>query len=266
MHQIFKLSIIAVGLILSSCTSYLLPDTQDVVFLTDSDSSKVRSVEKEFGTGKKISTTIDRTGFQQIVIQTPGFKDEHYLLAPEKRDPLFYPVAILDLPILFVYGESLINLPNGFLYPNEIKLSNRLVYPKRNIDQRYVNIEDVKIAIADYDQDIQTYFVPNAPNIEGKLLEEKKLRISENLEAKRLEEQRLAELSKKKRNRMVSGASLSGPNDRKSLFAENTVFTDDLFNVLYQSGFIDTVNRIFQDNNNTIFLEAKMTEIDEFIV
>lgn len=266
MHQIFKLSIIAVGLILSSCTSYLLPDTQDVVFLTDSDSSKVRSVEKEFGTGKKISTTIDRTGFQQIVIQTPGFKDEHYLLAPEKRDPLFYPVAILDLPILFVYGESLINLPNGFLYPNEIKLSNRLVYPKRNIDQRYVNIEDVKIAIADYDQDIQTYFVPNAPNIEGKLLEEKKLRISENLEAKRLEEQRLAELSKKKRNRMVSGASLSGPNDRKSLFAENTVFTEDLFNVLYQSGFIDTVNRIFQDNNNTIFLEAKMTEIDEFIV
>ena len=266
MHQLFKLSIIAIGLFLSSCTSYLLPDRQDVVFLTDSDSSKVISVEKELGKGKKISANIERAGFQQIVVQTPGFKDEHYLLAPEKRDPLFYPVSILDLPILILYSESLINLTSGFLYPDEIALGNRLAYEKRDVTQRYVNIEDVKIAIADYDRDIQTYYVPNDPDIESKLLEEKKLRVSQNLEAKRLEEERLENLSKKKRNRIVSSNSLNTANDRKSLFAENTVFTEDLFGVLYQSGFIDTVNRIFQDNNNTIYLEAKMTQIDEYVV
>lgn len=89
MQQTIKVSFIASALLLSSCTAFFLPDTQQVVFLTESDSSRVNANEKELGKGKKISTDIDRSGFQEIVIQTPGFKDEHHLLIPEKETLYF---------------------------------------------------------------------------------------------------------------------------------------------------------------------------------
>jgi|LauGreDrversion4_2_1035121.scaffolds.fasta_scaffold73219_3 S1-C subfamily serine protease len=266
MHISFKFACIIGLLSLSSCTSFLLPDTQSVVFITDSDSSQVLADNKELGKGKNISTNIERAGLQEIVIHTPGFKDEHHLLIPERRDPWFYPVAILDLPLVLVNWEQIVRHPNSLLYANEIHLVHQVFFEKRKAEQRYVNIHDVKVDIKNFEEDIQFYVVPHEKDIEPKLIEQKQLRISENLEAKRLEEERLAQLSNKKRKRLTIAPSLEKADERKSLFAENTVFTEDLFEVLLQSGFIDTVNRVFQDNNNTIFLEAKIKEIDEFLI
>jgi S1-C subfamily serine protease len=266
MQQIIKVSFIAAALLLSSCTAFFLPDTQQVVFHTDSDSSHVNANAKELGKGKKISSDIDRSGFQEIVIQTPGFKDEHHLLIPVKRDPLFYPIAILDLPLVALGWDNVLREPQSFLYANEVHLKHQVAYEKRNPAQRYINIQDVKIDIQNFDEDIQFYLVPHALDIEPTLLQQKELRISENLEAKRLEEERLAQLTKKKRGRKLFSASLEKVEERKTLFAENTIFTEDLFKVLYQSGFVDTVNTVFKDYNNTIFLQAKIKEIDEFVM
>jgi S1-C subfamily serine protease len=266
MHISFKFACILGLLCLSSCTSFLLPDTQAVVFITDSDSSQVLAENKELGKGKNISTNIARAGLQEIVIHTPGFKDEHHLLIPERRDPWFYPVAILDLPLVLVNWEQIVRHPNSLLYANEVHLVHQIFFEKRKAEQRYVNIQDVKVDIKNFEEDIQFYVVPHEKDIEPKLLEQKQLRITEKLEAKRLEEERLAQLSNKKRKRLTIASSLEKADERKSLFAENTVFTEDLFEVLLQSGFIDTVNRVFQDNNNTIFLEAKIKEIDEFLI
>jgi hypothetical protein len=183
MQQIIKVSFIAAALLLSSCTAFFLPDTQQVVFHTDSDSSHVNANEKELGQGKKISSDIDRSGFQEIVIQTPGFKDEHHLLIPVKRDPLFYPIAILDLPLVALGWDNVLREPQSFLYANEVQLKHQVAYEKRNPAQRYINIQDVKIDIQNFDEDIQFYLVPHALNIEPTLLQQKELRISENLEA-----------------------------------------------------------------------------------
>lgn len=266
MQHMIKVSFIAAGLFLSSCTSFLLPDTQQVVFVTASDSSQVLALDKKLGTGKKINTYIERAGFQEIVVHTPGFKDEHHLLIPEKRDPWFYPIAILDLPLVALGWDQIIRHPQSMLYADEVYLGHQVFFEKRQAEQRYVNIQDVKVDIKDFEQDIQFYVVPHQKEIEANLRQQKQLRINENLEAKRLEEERLAQLAKKKRKKNILSASLEKDDDRKSLFAENTVFTEDLFEVLLQSGFIDTMNRVFQDNNNTIFMEAKIKEIDEFLI
>ena len=221
MHISFKFACIIGLLSLSSCTSFLLPDTQSVVFITDSDSSQVLADNKELGKGKNISTNIERAGLQEIVIQTPGFKDEHHLLIPERRDPWFYPVAILDLPLVLVNWEQIVRHPNSLLYANEIHLVHQVFFEKRKAEQRYVNIHDVKIDIKNFEEDIQFYVVPHEKDIEPKLIEQKQLRISENLEAKRLEEERLAQLSNKKRKRLTIAPSLEKADERKSLFAEN---------------------------------------------
>jgi S1-C subfamily serine protease len=159
-----------------------------------------------------------------------------------------------------------LNSNNTLLYPNEILVSNKVFFDKRTENQRYVNIEAVTVDIKDFKEDIQIYYVANTPDVEQKLLEERDLRVKDREEAKRKEEERLANMSKKKRQITTTASTLGQDKERNRLFAENTIFTDDLSKILYESGYIDTVNRIFQDNNNTIYLQAKIRKIDEYVI
>ncbi|MEN9743171.1 MAG: hypothetical protein RLZZ65_976 [Bacteroidota bacterium] len=267
MHFTYKFACVSALFALSSCTAIFIPKDQDVTFYTNSDSTKISNKTVEFGTGKTIEANVTRSGFQEIVVQTPGYKDEHVLLIPERRDPIFYFLGVLDLPLIVSgYGSMLLNANNTLLYPKEISVSNQIFFDKRDASQRYVNIEAVTVDIKNYEEDIQVYHVNNAPEIETKLLEEKELRYKNAMEAKQREEERLANMSKKKRKTTAKASTLGLEKERKRLFAENTVFTDDLSKILYESGYIDTVNRIFQDNNNTIYLKAKIEKIDEYVI
>lgn len=267
MHLFFKLVGFAVLFALSSCTAVLIPKKQNVTFYTNSDSTIISNKTVDFGKGKVIEANLERSGFQEVVVQTPGYKDEHVLLIPDRRDPLFYIFGILDLPLICSgYGSYLLNGNNTLLYPNEIILANKVFFDKRTSEQRYVNIEAVTVDIKNYKEDIQVYYVPNAPDIDQKLLEERDLRAKDREEAKLKEAERLAKMSKKKRTNTTTASTLDQDKEKNRLFAENTIFTDDLSKILYESGYIDTVNRIFQDNNNTIYLRAKIRKIDEFVV
>jgi S1-C subfamily serine protease len=180
---------------------------------------------------------------------------------------LFYFLGVFDLPLICSgYGSYLLNGNNTLLYPNEINVSNKVYFDKRTTEQRFVNIDAVKVDIKDYKEDIQIYYVQNTPDIERKLLEEKEYRIIDRQEAKQKEAERLAKMSKKRRAVTTTASTLDQDKERNRLFAENTIFTDDLFKILYESGYIDTVNRIFQDNNNTIYLQAKIRKIDEYVI
>jgi hypothetical protein len=267
MQTCLRIAGLAILLALSSCTAIFIPKKQQVTFYTESDSTLISNTTVDFGKGKIIETELNRSGFQQIVLRTPGYKDERVVLFPDRRDPLFYFVSVLDLPLFCTgYGNLVLNGNNTLLYPNEILVSNQVFFDKRTENQRYVNIEAVTVDIKDFKEDIQIYYVPNAQDIDQKLLEERDLRIKNREEAKRKEEERLANMSKKKRQVTTTASTLGQDEERNRLFAENTIFTDDLSKILYESGYIDTVNRIFQDNNNTIYLQAKIRKIDEYVI
>ena len=262
-----KIAGFAVLFALSSCTAIFIPKKQNVTFYTDSDSTLISNTTVDFGKGKIIEANLQRSGFQEVVVRTPGYKDEHVLLIPDRRDPLFYFLGVLDLPLICSgYGSFLLNGNNTLLYPKEILLNNKVFFDKRTPEQRFVNIDAVKVDIKDYTEDIQIYYVPNTPDIEQKLLEERDLRVKDRADAKLKEEERLAKMSKKKRAISTTASTLGQDKERNRLFAENTIFTDDLHKILYESGYIDTVNRIFQDNNNTIYLQAKIRKIDEYVI
>lgn len=267
MQTCLRIAGLAILLALSSCTAIFIPKKQQVTFYTESDSTLISNTTVDFGKGKIIETELNRSGFQQIVLRTPGYKDERVVLFPDRRDPLFYFVSVLDLPLFCTgYGNLVLNGNNTLLYPNEILVSNQVFFDKRTENQRYVNIEAVTVDIKDFKEDIQIYYVPNAQDIDQKLLEERDLRIKNREEAKRKEEERLANMYKKKRQVTTTASTLGQDEERNRLFAENTIFTDDLSKILYESGYIDTVNRIFQDNNNTIYLQAKIRKIDEYVI
>ncbi|MEY4288842.1 MAG: hypothetical protein RLZZ30_930, partial [Bacteroidota bacterium] len=264
-HSIRLLSI-ALLLLASSCTSFLLPKKQNVSFTTESDSSVVIVDGEEIGKGKSFDYKITKNGLQQVVVSTPGCKDEHVMLRPYRRSPLFYPIAVLDTPLMALgYGSVLMNLESSLEYAKVINLSNQITYSKRTPAERYIKVNAIKVDIKDQSKDIKVYYVNDQEDIDQKLYEEIELRKKNEEEAKIKEQERLDKLKKKKKNQVAS-SSLNQKKDGKSIFTDDTRFSEDLFNILLETGYVDTINRIFQDDNNTMIVQAKIQKVDEFII
>lgn len=267
MTHLLRITSIALLLLTSSCTALFIPKKQNVSFTTDNDSSVVIVDGKEIGKGKSFDYKINKTGLQQVVISTPGYKDEHVMIRPYRRSPAFYPLAVLDLPLMaFGYGSVLMNLETSLDYPKEINLNNQIFYAKRENTQRYIKVNAIKVDIKDQTEDIKVYYVNDDEDIDKKLYEEIELRKKNDEEAKIKEQERLDKLKKKKKNQVSSSSSLNQKKDGKSIFTEDTRFSEDLFNILLETGYVDTINRIFQDDNNTMVVQAKIQKIDEFII
>jgi len=267
MTHFIRFSSIFLLLLLSSCTAIFIPGKQKINFTTDNDSTVVSSDNEEIGKGKSFEYKIYKRGLQQIVLKTPGYKDEHVMLRPYRRSPAFYPLAVLDLPLLVMgYGQILINLDKSLDYPKNIDFKNQVFYEERTEAQRYIKVNSIKVDIKDQTKDIKVYYVNDQEDIDAKLYEEIELRKKNDEEARLKEQERLDKMKKKKKNQVSSSTSLNQKKDGKSIFTDDTRFSEDLFNILLESGYVDTVNRIFQDDNNTMIVQAKIQKIDEFII
>jgi S1-C subfamily serine protease len=267
MTQLIRFSSIALILMTTSCTAIFIPKKQNVQFNTDNDSTVVAIDGEDIGKGKSFEYKIQKRGLQQVVVTTPGYKDEHVMLRPFRRSPAFYPLAILDLPLMVMgYGQILIHLETSLDYPKEINVSNQIFYDKRDSLQRYIKVNAIKVDIKDQTKDIKVYYVDDQEDIDAKLYEEIELRKKNDAEALRKEQERLDKLKKKKKNQLSPSSTLNQKKDGKSIFTDDTRFSEDLFNILLETGYVDTVNRIFQDDNNTMVVQAKIQKIDEFII
>jgi S1-C subfamily serine protease len=267
MTQLIRFSSIALILMTTSCTAIFIPKKQNVQFNTDNDSTVVAIDGEDIGKGKSFEYKIQKRGLQQVVVTTPGYKDEHVMLRPFRRSPAFYPLAILDLPLMVMgYGQILIHLETSLDYPKEINVSNQIFYDKRDSLQRYIKVNAIKVDIKDQTKDIKVYYVDDQEDIDAKLYEEIELRKKNDAEALRKEQERLDKLKKKKKNQLSPSSTLNQKKDGKSIFTDDTRFSEDLFNILLETGYVDTVNRIVQDDNNTMVVQAKIQKIDEFII
>ncbi len=237
-----------------------MPSKQNVSIKTENENSEVyEHNDLLLGKGKKIDAKITKSGDKQLTIKTPGFKDHHVIIKPEKRSPLFYPLMTLDFPFLFFgYGFTVSDKPKNFNYNKEIILKNEIKYAKRTETEKYISISALKLNIKDVTKDIQTFYLIDNENVENEILHAK--------ENRKLEEEKLKKKSKKKKKKNEE-IEINYLNDSNySVKVNETNLTEGLFDMLKNSGYVDTVNRIFQDINNTLFVQGEINQIDEFII
>ena len=145
----------------------------------------------------------------------------------------------LALKTISLYGAWFILFasPKSKVYSKEINVTNKIKYSKREDSEKYINLTAVSLDIKDKNKDIQTYFVDYNEDIEMAMKEsvEKQIRQAEKVEARK---------SKKKKE------DVNYLNKDNTIKSDNTVLSDQIFKTLKKTGFIDTVNKVFQDNNN----------------
>lgn len=236
----------------TSCTLILMPSKQNVNVKTDSNDSKVFIDNKEqIGEGKSFSTKITKTGSKQLTLKTPGFKDQHFVIKPEKRSPLFYPLMTLDFPFLFFgYGYFVTDKPKNFEYAKTIEIKNEIRYENRKEKEKFISISAIKLNISDIEKDFNVFYLTEKDDIDSEIL---KLKNKKTIETKKD--------ANKKNNKKEIKYLKPKQNGVKT---EDTNLTEGINETLKKTGFIDTINTIFLDNNNSVVIQGEIYEIDEF--
>jgi len=244
-------------LFLTGCASILIPSNQKITINTNHKDSKVFVSNEQVGEGKSFITKVKKDGVKQVVVQTPGYKDAYYVLLPERRTYAYAPLTILSF-CFFIYPGfgDLMNAssPAMFVYPdiNKLPSTNELI--QKNSDQKYIRLNAIKLNVENKDKDLNDYYGIYYSN--NNLVKDMEKAEKNKVDEDKKNEAR--ELKKKKKGKILLN------DEGKKISYDDTKFSEMIYKTLKKTGYIDTVNKIFSDNNNTLHLEAEIKKLSIF--
>lgn len=252
MKKLVQLFCLVCFLVFTGCASILLPAKQKINIKTGNSESTVYIEDEEVGVGSNITTKVKKEGIKQLVVQTPNFKDEYICLIPHKRPTAFWVLQPLN------FLNSYIGIYYDFLstktidYEKEIKIPKLTEYKKKPTENKYIYLSAIKLNIKDKKKDLKTYEITHSSNIIA--------------DANKIEKQKnLKEVEKLKKTKGINKGNKKTLNtDDDKIQYDDTKFSENIDKILKKSGYIDTVNKIFSDNNNTLIIEGSINKMSEF--
>lgn len=242
----------------TSCSLLFVPKKQKITFNTSNEESTVYVNNEEVGKGKQFTAKITRNGTSQVIVKTPKHADEYYVLAPKKTDPLVYPMVALDIPFGWWYLAIGWGGDHWLKYDKEPSFLSNTPYFYKKTNEKFIELSTIGININDSKKDIRSYSFKYNPNNntenEMKLAEQKQL-----MEEKKAEIKAAKKKKKKKRN------LLDEKTDTKISYRDSK-FSSQLYDILYETKYIDTTESIFKDNNNTLYIEGSIKKVGNYTV
>lgn len=242
-----KLILLSTSIVLfSSCASIFIPKKEKLTINTGQSKATVYVEKEEFGEGSSVTGKVKKEGTKQVVIRTPGFKDQYNVLFPTHRPIAFWPLLIANTGCYYGWMLDAIN-PKLWSYDkiNEFKVNDNKLVTKTTAD-KYIEISNIAMIIKNKND---FYSMP------VKYSKDNLTKAIEDAEKKKDSKEAKEEL-KKLKSKKKKGKSLDESEDKINY--EDIKYSDNVFRTLKKTGFIDTVNVIFADNNNTLVLEGKV--------
>lgn len=249
MKRLINLVLIIAMISMSSCVALFMPAKQKVTINTGNEDATVYVNNIEYGKGSSIVRKIRKEGVQQVVVQAPDHKDEYYVLLPVSRPIAYYPMLIADIPFLYaLYIDPY--LDKGFNYNHVNYFPSRDEFLYRQENQKYISLDAIKLDIKDTRRDDNFYEVRYSNNL---------TRTFKEAEIAREAALQKREARDQKRNR---GNRLETEDNK--LYAIDTQFSANIQSSLKDMGYVDTVNKVFRDFNNTLILEGAILKSNVF--
>ncbi len=221
-------------LFVTSCATILAPKNQTIPINTGNTKATVYVDDDNRGTGDVVETKIVKDGgAKQIKIEAPGFKPAYYAALPHIMNPL---VCVSCLFLYYPMGVDAVNSKSySYSKPIECPLLNKRIIRKPT--QKYISVDEVSFDIKNKDF--------------------KYVNIDYNNYLKKID---------KEEEKEQNGKDKKTKHVDEDIQVDNSIFGYELDKVLKETGFIDTVNQIFRDNENTISLKANVKSITFYSV
>ncbi len=236
---------------LNGCVAFFYPKKQKMTFNTGNKDATVYIDKEEAGKGRVVTEKVVKGGALQIVVKAPGYKDSYTAIVQTHRAPGFWICILFDLFPGCGYPLYIDPwLPKGLSYDKEINLKSEDKLVNRNPGDKYIDISNIRLDLKDK-KNIKSYSVAYSSTTLLKDIDvaEKKKDFKDNKAD--------AKQAKKKKGKK----SLVDEADVNDLTYDDTKFSANVYKTLKATGFVDTVNRVFADNNNTLVLEGSIRKV-----
>ena len=249
------LLLVIISVCISSCATIFYPKRQNIYINTGNKDAKVYIDKTESGKGTIVTEKVEKNGAHQIVIKAPGYKDTYAAILQSKRAPGFWVCIALDAPFSLLFGYPLIldfAVPKAMSYESQISLKSADKYVTKAPGDKFIDISNIALDIKNKDKDFNFYYIIHK---NGDLMKD-----IENVEKKYDEKAAKEELKKAKKKEKKGKLQEEGDNDN-DLKYDDTKFSYNVYKTLKNTGYVDTVNKVFSDNNNTLVLEGSIKKI-----
>ncbi len=245
---------VVITISMSSCVSVFFPQKQKVTFNTGNKEATLYIDKTEAGKGTLVTEKIEKNGAHQVIVKAPGYKDNYAAIVQTHRAWGFWVCMVLDLP--FFYGLCLDPLtPKGMSYDDMITVKSEDKLVNRNPTDKYIDISNIRLDIKNTDKDITFYYITYS--------KDNLLKDIENAEKKKDDKETKAEL--KKLNKKNKKNKLEDPEENKLKY-DDTKFSYNVYKTLKSTGYVDTINKVFSDNNNTLVLEGSIKKVNIYYI
>lgn len=216
--------ICAIPLLLSSCASVLNGKKQSVYVNTQKNNAKVYLNNDYIGKGSVVEVKMPRNRQeQQIKIEAEGFKDQ-YLTHYQDRKSALYILSWVPFGILF-YPPFLDYGPKSFNYNKELSVKQKYQTISTRFDEeKFVYVQNIA-----FDVNEDNFIIKRTKNRNYKKGKEK----YKNLDT----------------------------NDKKIEF-DNSIFSDEINDILLRYNYADTTNTVFKKKTNTMYINANVKNIE----
>ena len=236
--------VISIPLMLfTNCNALLLPKKQKITFNTNSDENEIYLDNELVCQGKANTVKVNKYKVEgQINIVRKGHKTVYDVILRNRRPYAFVPLLILGLPVS----------PTGYIvdftnlkcksYNSKISInlnSEETLLPIKQENEKYLDLSNIRLN----SNDIIYLKVNHTDNLIDEL--------------KKSEVSYLESIEKR-------GEKLKMPNENFKNQVLDSKFSHELLKTLKETKFIDTTNKVFNDQNNTLFLEASVNKIIYF--
>jgi hypothetical protein len=249
----YSLFLIIVSLSITNCNTILVSKYQTVKIKTDSEENEVYLDNEFLCKGKMSTIKINKATVKgDISIERKGYKTINDVILKTRRQDVFYPLLILGLPTLHFGLIYDLNVPKNKAFSKEIFVnshSEESLLPFRKNDEKYLEVKNINFDINDISKDVLYIEVEHSDNLIPSLKESEKLY-----------------LKKQKTINQNKVKTLASKQDELKIKVEDIKYGEELFKILKQTNFIDTINNVFIDQNNTLVLEASIKKITHFII
>ena len=238
---------------LTGCVSMLYPHNQKVVINTNNENAKVYVDDELVGKGESVETKVRKEGAKQVMIETPNSKKKYYVLFPNGRDAAFFPVYLLNI-LNFGIGLGVdLQVSHGFNYRKLNSMPGETPIPARTEKDKFINVEAIKMDLVNKNKDIVDYEIFYSRDI---------MRSIAKAEQEKSEKEARQEAKDQKKGKK----KLAESSDNLKFKSDNTLFIDNILKNVRKFGYVDTVNTIFTDINNTLTVEGAIKKINDYTI
>ena len=257
MKKFLSIALVVSLVLQSSCALVFISRNQKITVNASNPNSKIFVDDELEGTGSAGFKT-RKDGVKQVVLQTKGYKDNYVVLSPNRRQPGYWACYATDILFTFgfvgIYGLAIDpNLPKTAAYNKSTTFDVIGKIPTKTNDFKYIYLTNIGVDFTKQKGKEEVAFYPIVRN--------EKLDIKDQMKEAEEKQDKIDEKAKQRLDKNEKEHLKDAEAAKKY---DDTKFSFNVYKTLRSSGFVDTVNKVFQDQNNTVVLEGKITKINVY--